>query len=87
MDYGFGTMTATTYKMYSNISLIYLSFLYHFLQANFFSYNLKPANNLQSIKTRTSEYYNCFLPSRIREWNSLSEETKRKFSQCLQITP
>ena len=35
------------------------------------SYNLRNSNDIQTIPARTNLYYTSFLPSAIREWNSL----------------
>ena len=68
------------YKMYSNINPSYLSSLVPPSISDSSSYNLRNANNLQTVETRTRQYYNSFLPSVIREWNSLSEETRNASS-------
>ncbi len=39
-------------------------------------YNLRNADNLQTVRSRTTLYYNSFLPSTVREWNSLPEATR-----------
>ena len=39
-------------------------------------YNLRNANDVQTINARTALYFNSFLPSVIREWNTLSENDK-----------
>ncbi len=39
-------------------------------------YNLRNADDLQTIRSRTALYYNSFLPSTIREWNSLSVDVR-----------
>ncbi len=39
-------------------------------------YSLRNADDLQTIRTRTALYYNSFLPSTIREWNSLPVEVR-----------
>ena len=68
------------YKIYSNISPSYLSALVPLSISDISSYNLRNANNLQTVETRTRQYYNSFLPSVIREWNGLSEETRNASS-------
>ena len=68
------------YKMYSNISPSYLSSLGPPSISDISSYNLRNANNLQTVETRTRQYYNSFVPSVIREWNGLSEETRNASS-------
>ena len=66
--------------MYSNISPSYLSSLLPPSVSDISSYNLRNANNLQTVESRTRQYYNTFLLSVIREWNSLSQETKKASS-------
>ena len=66
--------------MYSNISPSYLSALVPPSISDISSYNLRNANNLQTVETRTRQYYTSFLPSVIREWNGLSEETRNASS-------
>ncbi len=43
-------------------------------------YNLRNHDNLQIIRSRTTLYYNSFLPSAVREWNSLSQDTRNSSS-------
>ena len=66
--------------MYSNINPSYLSSLVPPSISDISSYNLRNANNLQTVETRTRQYYNSFLPSVIREWNGLSEEIRNASS-------
>ena len=40
------------------------------------SYNLRNSSDLRNIQARTKIFYNSFLPSTIRAWNELPEETK-----------
>ena len=40
------------------------------------SYNLRNSSDLRNIQARTNIFYNSFLPSTIRAWNELPEETK-----------
>ena len=40
-------------------------------------YNLRNANNLQTITTRTNLYYQSFLPTTIRSWKNLPIEIKQ----------
>ena len=45
------------------------------------SRNLSPnAENVQTIDSRTSQYFNSFLPSAVREWDNLPLETRRSDS-------
>ena len=36
--------------------------------------NISNANNISTINARTNQYFNSFLPSTIRDWNSHSEQ-------------
>ena len=38
-----------------------------------YRYNLRNANNIIMVEARTSLYYQPFLPSVVRDWNSLEE--------------
>ena len=40
------------------------------------SYPLRNASNLQSIHANSQLYYNSFLPSVVRDWNDLPDETR-----------
>ena len=44
------------------------------------AYNFRNQNNIQSIATRTNYYFNSFLPSTIREWNSIPLDTRNSGS-------
>ena len=59
------------YKLYNNISPTYLSSLVSPLVQNASNYSLRNADDTRTIYARTSQYNNSFLPSTIREWNSL----------------
>ncbi len=39
-------------------------------------YNLRNSDDLQLIRSRTTLYYNSFLPFTVREWNSLPDSTR-----------
>ena len=43
-------------------------------------YNLRNANNISTINARTNQYFNSFLLSTIRDWNSLNEEHRNSMS-------
>ena len=62
---------ALFYKMYNHLTPPYLSSLVPPLISNFSRYNLRNANDIQTIDSRTTLYFNSFLPSVIRDWNSL----------------
>ena len=68
------------YKMYSNLTPNYLSSLIPQQVESISQYNLRNAQDLRNIRTRTSLYYNSFLPSTIRQWNNLSIETRQSNS-------
>ena len=38
-------------------------------------YNLRNAQDLRNTRTRTTQYYESFLPSTLRQWNNLQIET------------
>ena len=59
------------HKMYHNLAPQYLSTLVPPLVQDISRYNLRNANNLQTIHARTTQYYESFLPSVVRDWNSL----------------
>ena len=68
------------YKMVYNITPYYLSNLIPPTVSNLSRYNLRNSNDLQTVDARTRQYYNSFLPSTTRDWNSLSVETKQSES-------
>ena len=57
--------------MINNIAPLYLSSLVPPIVQNISHYNLRNANDLKSVNSRTTQYFNSFLPSVIRDWNSL----------------
>ena len=59
------------HKMYHTLAPQYLSTLVPPLVQDISRYNLRNANNLQTIHARTTQYYESFLPSVVRDWNSL----------------
>ena len=59
------------YKMVNNIAPLYLSSLVPPLVQSVSHYSLRNANDLQSVNSRTTQYFISFLPSVIRDWNSL----------------
>ena len=62
--------------MYYSLSPPYLSTLVHPLVGQTSRYNLRNANDLQTIDARTTLYSNSFLPSTMRDWNSLPSDIK-----------
>ena len=64
------------HKLYTGLSPVYLSALLPATVGADMSYNLWNPNNLQTIQCHSQLYYNSFLPSDIRIWNNLPEETR-----------
>lgn len=63
-----------------NISLISISSYIPPSIGNISNYNLRKANDIQTIDLRANIYYNSFLPSVIQEWNNLSTDTPNSSS-------
>ena len=59
------------YKMQNGLCPAYLTQLVPDQVGQASSYNLRKARNLQTIHATTQLYYNSFLPSVIRDWNTL----------------
>ena len=59
------------YKMFNNLSPLYLCSLIPPTVDTQSSYNLRNAHNIRTIHSRTTQYFNSFLPSTIRERNNL----------------
>ena len=59
-----------------NLCPEYLSSLVPQTVSSISRYNLRNANDLQTIKTESTLYYNSFLPSTVRAWNNLPNEAK-----------
>ena len=57
--------------MYYSLSPPYLLTLIPPLVGQTSRYNLRNANDLQTIDARTTLYFNSFLSSTVRDWNSL----------------
>lgn len=68
------------YKMHNNLCPPYLSSLVPPTVNETSRYNLRNANNTQTIDSRTSLYFNSFLPSVIREWNTLQDDQRNSSS-------
>ncbi|MCW4285900.1 MAG: reverse transcriptase domain-containing protein [Candidatus Thiodiazotropha taylori] len=64
------------YKMINHLTPLYLSTLIPSTISESTRYALRNANDIRTINTRTNQYYNSFLPSTIREWNTLPEEQR-----------
>ena len=67
------------YKMKNNLTPTYLSSL---VPETFEGtiYNLRDAQNIRPILTRTQLYYRSFLPLSIRDWNELPVEARNSTS-------
>ena len=59
------------YKMFNNISPLYLCSLIPPTVDTQSSYNLRNAQHICTMHSRTTQYFNSFLPSTIRAWNTL----------------
>ena len=68
------------YKMINNIFPSYLSDLVPQSVNTISHYNLRNAGDLESVASRTNQYYNSFLPSVVREWNDLSNGVRQSDS-------
>ena len=64
------------YKMINSLAPEYISSLVPPTVGNISQYNLRNKTNLQTVPARSQQYYNSFLPSTTRIWNSLSDDTK-----------
>ena len=64
------------YKMINSLAPEYHSSLVPPTVGNISQYNLRNETNLQTIPVRSQQYYNSFLPSTTRIWNSLPDNTK-----------
>ena len=65
------------YKMYNHIAPEYLSSLIPPQVETLSQYNLRNAQDLRNTRTRTTQYYESFLPSTLRQWNNLQIETRQ----------
>ena len=62
--------------MINSLAPEYLSSLVPPTVGNISQYHLRNETNLQTIPARSQQYYNSFLPSTTRIWNSLPDDTK-----------
>ena len=60
--------------MVNNLTPTYLSSLVPLTVTEASRYNLRNSSDIRTVNARISQYFNSFLPSSIREWNSLPEE-------------
>ena len=68
------------YKMVNRIGPNYLNNLVPPLVQDNSRYSLRNARNVSTIRSQSKLHYDSFLPSSIRDWNSLSEETRNSQS-------
>ena len=81
------------YKMFNNlhVSPLYLCSLIPPTVDTQSSYSLDNAQHIRTIHSRTTQYCNSFLPSTIREWNTLPLDVRNSASifslnaHCTQI--
>ena len=65
------------YKMFNQLTPVYLSSLIP-QQVNAISHhNLRNSNDIHTIRSNTSLIHNSFLPSTLRQWNSLPVEVRQ----------
>ena len=64
------------YKIFNNISPVYLSTLVSAQVQAVSSYGLRNATDIRTTNAHTSQNFNSFLPSVIRNWNSLPNDDK-----------
>ena len=74
------------YKMVNHLTPFYLSSLIPPTVNETSRYDLRNANYISTINARTNQYFNSFLPSTIRDWNSLSKEQRNSTSVFLNQT-
>ncbi len=63
------------YKMKNGISPTYLIDIVP-PEIDTSRYNFRNSDNVQLVRSRTTLYFNSFLPSTVREWNSLPNDTR-----------
>ena len=68
------------YNIMNGLTPNYLSDLLPPLVHETTTYNLRNANHIQTIHANTKLYFNSFVPSTIRAWNSLSDDIKSALS-------
>ena len=75
-----GNITNLLYKMINNLSPSYLSDLVPQSVNTISHFNLRNANDFESVASRTNQYYNSFLPSVVRECNDLTNVVRQSDS-------
>ena len=68
------------YKMQNSITPQYLSDLVPQHVGSVARYNLRNANDLRTSESRTTLYYNSFVPAVIRKWNNLPDDVENSGS-------
>ena len=66
------------YKMKTNLTPAYLSNRAQTMVGQNSQYALRNSDDLQTLHSRRTLYYNSFLPSPIREWDTLSPEFQKR---------
>ena len=64
------------YRIMNGLAPNYLSDLLPPLVHETTSYNLRNSNHIQTVHANTNLFFNSFIPSTIRAWNSLSDDIK-----------
>ena len=65
------------FKIFPHLTPLYLSSLIPPSISDMSRYNLRNSDQLQTFDSQTNSYYNSFLPSAVRTWNSLPAEVKQ----------
>ena len=65
------------YKMINHLTPIYLSSLIPAQVSSASRYNLRNAHSYQTIRARTNQYRDSFLPSTLHLWNNLPLEARQ----------
>ena len=63
--------------MFNHLAPAYLSSLIPQQVNDISRHYLRNSNNIQTIRAKTNQYNNSFLPSTIRDWNNLPVEAKQ----------
>ena len=63
--------------MFNGLTPLYLSSLVSPLVQNVSRYNHRNSNDTQTVASRTTLFYNSFLPSSIRDWHRLNPDIRK----------
>ena len=63
--------------MYNHLAPEYLSSLIPPQVNDISRYNLRNSHNIQTIRAKTNQYNNSFLPSTLKDWNNFPIEAKQ----------